>query len=364
MSEDNPKQADPALIDQTASPMSDPATAAMPHVSTEQIASKPVVQKRSGGVMAILGGVVAAVIGFVLAQVVPNGWPLKNLAATDAQVAAQAQEIAALMTALQDAGPDVALTARVETLENAPGADLSTLDQRLSALETELAARPAGGSSIDPAALAGLRAEIDALKASGGPLPDAIAKMNRALDEKLAAAEKDTAAIVAKVEAAATAADQRSAVGQIRAALESGAPFVSAVTQLESLMVPDVLTAGAETGLPTLQSLQARFPDAARTALETAMRADMGESWTERVGAFLLTQTGARSLAPREGTDPDAVLSRAEAALRLGDLTAAVSELNALPDVALASMQGWLEQANLRLAAQDAVAALSATLEQ
>ena len=130
------------------------------------------------------------------------------------------------------------------------------------------------------------------------------------------------------------------------------------------MTLPEVLTAAAETGLPTLQNLQASFPDAARTALDVAMRADMGESWTERVGSFLLTQTGARSLIPRDGTDPDAVLSRAEAALRLGDLAKTISELNALPDVGLAALQSWLALANTRLAAQGAVAAFSATLEQ
>ncbi|MBV5276525.1 hypothetical protein JZU56_01410, partial [bacterium] len=66
---------------------------------------------------------------------------------------------------------------------------------------------------------------------------------------------------------------------------------------------------------PSAQALQASFPDSARTALEAALRANMGESWSERVGNFLRTQVGVRSLTPRDGPDPDAILSRAEAAL-------------------------------------------------
>ena len=351
MTEDSPA---PVTVDQTPEPVAQPPDPP----------KAPVPQKRSGGGMALLGGAVAAVIGFGVAQVVPNGWPLGNLAATEAQVAAQAQDIAALKAALAGVAPDAALADRVTALESAPAPDLSALETRLAGLEAQIAALPTSGLSTDSAALTALQAEVAALKASGGPLPEAVAEMTRALDEKLAAAAMDTAAIVAQVEQAAAAADQRSALGQIRAALDSGAPYASALLPLAGMTLPEVLTTAAETGLPTLQSLQAGFPDAARTALDAAMRADMGESWTERVGSFLLTQTGARSLIPRDGTDPDAVLSRAEAALRLGDLATTISELNALPDVGLAALQSWLALANTRLAAQDAVAALSATLEQ
>jgi hypothetical protein len=360
MTEENPAQATAVASDQ----MPDQTSAAVvePPVVPPPVTPPP--QKRSGGAMALVGGVVAAVIGFGVAQVVPNGWPMGNVAALETQVAAQAEEIAALKAALAGVVPDAALVERVTALESAPAPDMTALDARLSALEDQIAALPPPGDGADSAALTRLQAEVEALKATGGPLPEALAEMNRALDERLAAAETETQAIIAKVEAAAAAADRRSAIGQIRAALESGAPYASALEGLAAPDLPEVLATGAETGLPTLQSLQASFPDAARSALDAAMRADMGETWTERVGTFLLTQTGARSLAPREGNDPDAVLSRAEAALRAGDLTTTVSELNALPDVALDAMQDWLAQANIRLAAQDAVAALSTTLEQ
>ena len=321
-------------------------------------------QKRSGGGMALLGGIVAAVIGFGVAQLVPNGWPLGNLAAVEAQVAAQTAEIAALQTALAQSAPDAGLADRMAALESAPAPDVTTLETRIAALEAQIAALPAASSAVDSAALAALQAEVSALKASGGPLPAAVAEMTKALDVKLAAATADTAAIVAQVEQAAAAADQRSAVGQIRAALDSGAAYASALLPLAAMTLPEVLMTGAESGLPTLQSLQASFPDAARTALDAAMRANMGDTWTQRVGSFLLTQTGARSLSPREGTDPDAVLSRAEAALAQGDLATTISELNGLPDAGLAAMQDWLALANTRLAAQDAVTALSTTLEQ
>ncbi len=90
----------------------------------------------------------------------------------------------------------------------------------------------------------------------------------------------------------------------------------------------------------------------------------MGASWTSRIATFLETQTGARSLTPRAGNDPDAILSRAEADLTKGDLAAALKEVMALPDAARPAMAGWLARAHLRQNAADAIAALGKTLGQ
>jgi hypothetical protein len=81
-----------------------------------------------------------------------------------------------------------------------------------------------------------------------------------------------------------------------------------------------------------------------------------------RITAFLRAQTGARSLTPREGNDPDAILSRAEAALREGDLVATLAELDALPAEGAARLAEWRAQAEARLAASQAVAELVASL--
>ena len=100
------------------------------------------------------------------------------------------------------------------------------------------------------------------------------------------------------------------------------------------------------------------FPDAARAALEASLEANMGATWSERVKNFLRAQTGARALTPQEGDDPDAVLSRAEAALAAGDVEGALAELDALPAEGKAAMTDWLAQANLRLQAEAALAPL------
>lgn len=111
--------------------------------------------------------------------------------------------------------------------------------------------------------------------------------------------------------------------------------------------------------MPTIADLQDSFAPAARASLEAALRANMGESWTERVSSFLRSQTGLRSLTPREGDDPDAVLSRAEAALSAGQVAEAIAELQAMPEAGKPALQDWLTLAQTRVDAEAAVAALA-----
>ena len=150
---------------------------------------------------------------------------------------------------------------------------------------------------------------------------------------------------------------QRAALAEVSAALESGAPFSEPLAVLPD--APDALASVAGEGVPTLAALRSAFPDAARSALRDMHDVPADASATERLAAFLKKQTNARSLSPREGDDPDAVLSRAEAALNGGDLGLALSELSGLPDGAIDSLSGWIAQAETRVAATAAVQSLS-----
>ena len=327
----------------------------------------PAAQNRTSPVLPILGGVVAAVLGFGLAQVVPGGWPMGSVTSVEADVAAQATKIAALeATVAQLSEPsapmvDTALDARVSALEaassNAGTPDNAPLLARIDDLEvrlTALAALPQAAGTLDQTELASLQAAVTDLQTNGIPAA-ALTAATTAVDEKLAEVDAKIATIRAEAEAIAKSTANRAALGQIMAALDSGAPFTAALTGLADVALPEVIAANAETGLPSLQSLRESFPDAARMALDAALQANAGQGWTDRLTTFLRGQTGARSLTPREGTDPDAVLSRAEAALAAADLPAALAELQSLPPEAQAAMSGWLARATVR---QDATVAL------
>ncbi len=64
------------------------------------------------------------------------------------------------------------------------------------------------------------------------------------------------------------------------------------------------------------------------------------------------------------GDDPDAILSRAEAAVGSGDLTTALTEISALPAEGQARMAEWVALATRRQAALAALTTLQAEVGQ
>lgn len=399
---------DPVMVEVEAAPpeSESPAPEKPAEVAQDTPPPPPPPARSGGGVIGLVfGGAIAAAAGFALSQAVPQGWPIgadatlsDRLATVEADLAALTAKVAELPAPVApDFGPVEtrldALAARLATVEGAVKAaedaiaalpapvtspdTTADLSPRLDALEGRLSAvesLPPGAvvqGGGDPAALDALRAEIEALRAEvqapDGPAQSAVAEVTAAAEAAKAALAEATAGaatLKAEAEAAIQSGRTQAALGRLRAALESGLPFATAIADLQSggAAVPEVLTTLAAEGIPTLASLQDRFPEAARRALEDSLRADLGDSAVERLGSFLRTQVGARSLEPREGTDPDAVLSRAEAALAEGRLADALAELAGLPDPGRAAMAGWMTEAQQRLDAAAAVDAVAAAL--
>ncbi|TCP61164.1 hypothetical protein EV663_106111 [Rhodovulum bhavnagarense] len=309
--------------------------------------------KRKGGLfIPLIGGVLAAGIGYGAAQYIkPEGWPFPGTAtgADDAALSALSDRLAAL-------------EGRVANLptEPAPGQapDMSAYDDRLGALAKQVAAletglenaRITGGGDEAAAALAAYQQELEQMRAELATQRDENARLAQSV---AAVADEAEAEVDAAMERAALI-EARAAIMRIDAALASGAPFAGALPQLGEIEVPAALADIAGQGVATLAALQEDFPTAARAALDAALKQRADGDVGDRVGAFLRSQLGVRSLTPREGDDADAVLSRAEAALRQGALDAALAELDMLPDAARGEMAGWIARA---VARQQAVAA-------
>lgn len=361
VSEPKPAPAESEPVEATPAPIASEA-------AREEVVEKPAAVRRVSVLPMVLGGFVAAALGFGVAQVVPTGWPLAEVSTLSAEVKGQSEQFAALAAKVTDLANvpapklDPSWGDRLTKVEEAlaalpPAPDTSALMQRLDALEQQisgLSALPVGTASpVDGAGLARIQAELDALKTSGA-----------ALDAKMVEAGLQLDSIKVEAQAVVLQAARRAAAHQLLAAVDSGAPFGSALADLAGNDLPEILTARAQTGIPSLQSLRETFPDAARAALDASLRATSSDSWADRASVFLRGQTGARSLVPREGTDPDAVFSRAEAALSAGDLSVAMTELEGLPDVGKAAMADWLAFARQRLDAVAAVQALAASVER
>ena len=327
----------------------------------------------------MFAGLLVALASFGGAQYSSGNWPFERIATDfEARLATQSDEISALntliasyddTTALQDLQAQIDgmrtvvtdLAALQVEIEQLFGVQNETID-RVAALEEKLTSQ----SGINPAANAEITRYATALKL----VQTQISEQNNAIAEQRAGIAELSAAVELTQQETKSATHQSltdGTISQVIGALESGAPFAFAIAGLqdfENLLTP-ALVAAAPYGVPTADALARAFPEQSRTALIAARTTSTSQaSGSNRVGDFLRSQLGMRSITPRAGNDPDAVLSRAEAAIQAGQVSNALSALTALPDSARTSMAGWIEQAELRQAAQLAVAALSQHLQK
>lgn len=382
-----PETAEPEVEPAEAERPAEPAPEETPAAPAMVPAPEPA-HRGPGFVPLVLGGVVAAGIGygaavFGLLPVPGNGQDIEALAGISTQLESQS---AALTTLNDRAGALETSVAGLPDATSADPVDLSPLTERLDAVAaqitatdatittlanriTALEARPVAtgdGTGDNGQAAAAMAAAVAQLEASLQTQQDENASMAAEIRALATDAETRISAAEARAEARVGTATAQAALGQLRIAVATGTPFAGALADVAAgtdVAVPEALQAAAASGVPMLDELQNAFPALARAALPLALRETAGETTMDRLGAFLRGQVGGRSLEPQEGDDPDAVLSRAEASLRTGDLAAVLDTLTALPDPALALFADWSAAARTRLAATDALDSFAAALD-
>ncbi|MBO9473245.1 hypothetical protein J7413_06800 [Shimia sp. R10_1] len=322
-------------------------------------------QKRGGFVPMVLGGAVAAAIGFGGAvyfgdQLGLGGDTKAAIAELTAQLEAQSATLAELDGEIGASGDAAgaaqsaaqAAAGELETLRAALESqtnELGTLAEAVATFEarlTDIEKRPLN-EGLGAAAIAAYEREVKDLK------------------ELVAAQKAEAAELKDRADLSAKTALARSSVARIVAALDSGASYSGALVDLRSATgqeVAPVLAQFADEGLVTLAALIESYPEAARAALAKARADKVDEGQGNRLGNFFKTQFGARSVEAREGSDTDAILSRAEAALKAGDLTAALGEIATLAEGPKSVMADWVAQAQTRADATQAAEDLAQTL--
>lgn len=318
----------------------------VPRESTQAPPARPSGSGLGRFLALVLGGAVAAGGGFAVAQYgVQQGWPIVTPASSE--VEALKAEITRLDAALKsvtdrpapvaDLGP---VEARIATLESRPAATdtaaLQALEQQVATLESRLAAQ-------NPADAQALASQIDARVA-----------------ERMQAVTAEAERAQSEAEAAKIALAQRGALIALDTALDSGLDLGGSLTALgdAGIAVPEPLAALAEKPV-SLADLQSAFPEAAREALSASRRASQGTgTMTDRLKTFVMNQTNARPLAPQEGEGDEAVLSRMQAGIDAGQLAAARGMVDSLSEPARAAMAAWVTDADIHLAARQALASL------
>ncbi|MCR9127385.1 MAG: hypothetical protein NXH82_14825 [Rhodobacteraceae bacterium] len=375
---ETPASADSSAAPLKAAPMEDPwakpepqdtppadDAVASPAPQPETKVVERVIERKRGGFPALLGGVAAAALGYLAASTdliegLMPGAPdtAAEIAALDARIGEQSDRIADVAgriggITMPDLAPLDAGIARNAEAVAAVQPALADLVARIDALDqrlTDVEKRPIS-EGVSEAAIAAYEAELAALQGS--------VAAQRAEIETMIAEAQAQASQAAQSERGTAARD---ALTQLRIALDAGAPFqgaLAAFRQNAGADVPPALSDWADSGLPTLASLQETFPDAARRALAAARKDDQTAGG---VGTFFLRQLGARSVEPRDGDDPDAVLSRMDAAVTAGNIGDALSEFDTLPESAQAELSDWVASARARTGAMQAAADLAQSL--
>ena len=348
----------------------------------------------------LVGGVLALWIGPKIAPALPSGmapvaaWLSPGGTEVKAEISSLQQRISEIPTAVSideievmisaesnrisqelnsriDAGANVVDTsdielrlAALELTTEGLRAELSSLLAQLSDVslaEGEVSAQTTAQIAAYEAILEGVKVEIATLGAQNAALAQKINGVVLDASEQVAQAEDivlqaETTAAVARDVAVIAAG-----LSTIDVALSVGLPFAAALSDIEAAGVEGIPAplSNASGGVVTMASLRADFPEAAHMAIRAAITASSGDGAFAGVGAFLRAQVASRSLTPQEGMDPDAVLSRAEAALKRDDLAGALDEIEALPEVLTSPkteglMANWVANARMRLAALDA----------
>ncbi len=271
----------------------------------------------------------------------------------------------------------------------APAADpalverLAALDTGLADLRTRLAAveersaeplaplppppapPPAPFPAPDTAALADLRSQIDALGGDLAGLAQRLANVESAvpapeivpaLDRRISELENADPGGAARNAALALA------VSRLAEAVNDGRPFATELAALQSVastaLDTTAFAAYAPTGLPTVARFAARL-DALSPAIRAAADEDRGGDWIDRLWRGLGGLVTIRAANEPQGDTPEDRLDRAERRLAEGDLRAAAGELAWLWGRARAAARDWLVLAEARIAADDAIAALT-----
>jgi hypothetical protein len=257
-------------------------------------------------------------------------------------------------------------TPQETTISAPPPVDNSAMENRVAALESKIkvledviAATPSAPPPPPPPppALEPLEARIAALETSANTAPpgipeETLTQLKTELTEINARAERRLAMI--------------SALTELRFAAERGAPFGKSLIALEPLTAGNVdaekalaiLKPSAETGLPTLQTLQERFSQLVPRMLAVA------EDKTTLAGNLKSLVRIRKVGEAQPGATDEAVIARAEVKLAKGDLAACLKELIQLSSPAAALAEDWSIAARQSISGAEALQALSTALLQ
>ncbi|MGB7335532.1 MAG: hypothetical protein WBD01_07065 [Salaquimonas sp.] len=245
----------------------------------------------------------------------------------------------------------------METVKLALSTEITQLSNRIAGLETSGAGVPESVtgeiSAIKEsvASLAGLTGQYEALSQQASEISQTVEASNKRLSELETSVNEKVLPSMGSVEKAAVAAIESQKVARsvsarsLSAVLENGGAFNSELASAEALLgsseTINQLRDLSRKGISSKPELLASFqPVADRIiALQSENTSEMGV--LERLMSSATTLVKVRPAGPIDGDDNAAVVSRIEAALKIGNVSEALAESEKLNEVAKSAAAGW-----------------------
>lgn len=251
--------------------------------------------------------------------------------------------------------PAVTSSDRAEQLAKAT----NEFEKRIAAIEnrgtpqtSDLAPLVSRTESVETA-LSDLRRLIEQTQTANSALAEVVAARIAAIENRLTQPARTAVANAAEI----------AALGSLQDTLAKGVPFAKELAAVRTILGSRAgplapLEKSADTGLPTIAALNARF---AELAQKLAREPDSDSGYIARLLAHAGRLVEVRPVGEAQGTSAGAVVARIETRLARGDLNAAVEESSKLPPSAKAEAADWIAAATTRRDAEVAVKSLLST---
>jgi hypothetical protein len=318
----------------TGSPFSSTAAAssssgaASAQPGTASPGSPPPAAKGPSGAALAATGIIGGVVALLLAGSMQYAGYLPGPARSgDSNVSAEIADLRTEVEALRSApaqGANGDVSARLQALETSIGNNGTSpeVTERLSALQSEMETLRSATQN-DGAAAADL----------GQRLSDIEARLNRPGPEQAVARALSAAALKAATERG----------GSFAAELDTFAGVASDDPAVEGLR------AYATEGVPTRADLVRRLPAATDAMMDALHQPAEGEGIASRLLSSAMRVVKVRPVGDVAGDTPEAVVARMEERVKTGNLQAAVSEWNALPEAARQASQDFKRALDARI---------------
>jgi hypothetical protein len=281
------------------------------------------------GLIGLLAGALALALVFLFVRGGTLGDITGKAAGADPAVGAISERVDQL---LKIAAESEKRLAAIESRPAPQTVDLAPLATRVESLEN---------------ALSDLRKLGDQTQAASAAAIEAVNARIAALEARLSAPPRPAAANAAQIVA----------LGALRDAIVTGAPFEKELTAVRSLLGERAeplapFEPSAREGMPTVAKLSARF---AEIAPKLARDPEPVEGYFARLWASASKLVEVRPVGEVEGGSAGAIVARMEERLKRGDLAAALEEGARLPVAARAMGADWFAVATRRRDAEIAV---------